>query len=374
MLFGVPLLFLMVVDASGAPDAGQRWRDLVDEGTTLLNAGRYREAETRYRVALALAEDSKMAPAHVASSLHLLGQTCQLAGRLDEALGYMEKSVHMVREGLRPDPLVLAQFQNNYGTLLHACGRYAQAEHAFGQALSVRKRQLGAEHPDTLTTSANLAALYFDEGRSDQAGRLMESVLAVRERVDAPTSLPLACVLQNLGCAYLVRGRFGESERLLERALDMQKRARGASHPEVAIVLSNLGYVHHAQGKNREAELYLLDAIGIYRAAVGDRHPDLGAMIQVLAAVFLAQERLVEADIHATQAIAIFEESLGPDHPKLASALITHASVLRKAGRKRDAKALEARAKRISTVARRENPGKFIVDIGDLVAQRTARE
>ena len=51
------------------------------------------------------------------------------------------------------------------------------------EVLAVRKRVLGAEHPDTLTTASNLAASLSDQGKHAGAEEMLREVLAVRKRV-----------------------------------------------------------------------------------------------------------------------------------------------------------------------------------------------
>ncbi len=48
------------------------------------------------------------------------------------------------------------------------------------EVLVVRKRVLGAEHPDTLTTAGNLAASLARQGKHDEAEKMERKVLAVR--------------------------------------------------------------------------------------------------------------------------------------------------------------------------------------------------
>jgi hypothetical protein len=58
----------------------------------------------------------------------------------------------------------------------------------------VQKRVLGEEHPDTLTTAANLANSLSRQGRHAEAETMQREVLAVRKRVlgeehpDTPTT------------------------------------------------------------------------------------------------------------------------------------------------------------------------------------------
>ena len=45
------------------------------------------------------------------------------------------------------------------------------------------RRILGEEHPDTLTSMANLAATYSDQGRTGEAAALQEEVLQKFRRI-----------------------------------------------------------------------------------------------------------------------------------------------------------------------------------------------
>ncbi|KZL81689.1 kinesin light chain 3, partial [Colletotrichum incanum] len=43
-------------------------------------------------------------------------------------------------------------------------GRWEEAEKLFVQVMETRKTKLGADHPDTLTSMANLASTYRNQG------------------------------------------------------------------------------------------------------------------------------------------------------------------------------------------------------------------
>jgi hypothetical protein len=48
---------------------------------------------------------------------------------------------------------------------LYSDGRYKAAEELFVQVMETRKRALGDENPDTLTSIGNLASTYRNQGR-----------------------------------------------------------------------------------------------------------------------------------------------------------------------------------------------------------------
>ena len=67
----------------------------------------------------------------------------------------------------------------------------------FVQVMETRKRALGQQHPDTLTSMANLASTYWNQGRWQEAEELevqvMETSLRVlgQEHPDTLTSMEI---------------------------------------------------------------------------------------------------------------------------------------------------------------------------------------
>jgi hypothetical protein len=60
---------------------------------------------------------------------------------------------------------------------LYSDGRYNEAEVSFMEVAERRKKVLGAEHPDTLTSMANLASTYRNQGRWKEAEELDVQVM-----------------------------------------------------------------------------------------------------------------------------------------------------------------------------------------------------
>ncbi len=62
-------------------------------------------------------------------------------------------------------------------------GSYADAEPMFRQVLAARRRALGAEHPDTLSTEHRLGWLIGRQGRYGEAIDIVNQVLGGRRNV-----------------------------------------------------------------------------------------------------------------------------------------------------------------------------------------------
>jgi Tetratricopeptide repeat len=95
------------------------------------------------------------------------------------------------------------------------------------------KRILGAEHPDTLTSMANLASTYESQGRWDQAEELEVQVMETRKRklgVDHPSTLTS---MNNLAFTWKWQGRDTEAIRLMEDCVQLRRHILlvGIGHP-----------------------------------------------------------------------------------------------------------------------------------------------
>lgn len=75
------------------------------------------------------------------------------------------------------------------------------------QVLGISKRVLGGEHPSTLTSIANLALTYRDQGRWKEAEELGEQVLESRKRMLGHKHPDTLASMNNLALTYHRQGR-----------------------------------------------------------------------------------------------------------------------------------------------------------------------
>ena len=102
--------------------------------------------------------------------------------------------------------------------LYYSQGRYGEAEPLYQEALAMRKRLLGDEHPDVATSLNNLALLYNNQGRYGEAEPLYQEALAMWKRLLGDGHPDVASSLNNLGCLYWEQGRYGEADLLYQEA------------------------------------------------------------------------------------------------------------------------------------------------------------
>ena len=72
-------------------------------------------------------------------------------------------------EDQRPESDVAADLLLKTANYLHDRAQYEQAEPLHQRALDIREKALGPDHPNTATSLNNLAALYDNQGRYEQA-------------------------------------------------------------------------------------------------------------------------------------------------------------------------------------------------------------
>ncbi|NEQ48649.1 MAG: tetratricopeptide repeat protein, partial [Leptolyngbya sp. SIO3F4] len=249
-------------------------------GFFLKAQGRYGEAEPLYKAALAMRKllFGSEHPA-VAHSLNNLATLYESQGRYEEAEPLYRKAL-ATRRRLRSlfsgtHPAVrslnnqagfflqdqgvdgeaeIAQILNNLAGLYDNQGRYGKAEPLYEQALEMRKRLLGDNHPDVAASLNNLARLYTNQGRDGEAEPLYQRALAMNKRLLGETHPAIAVSLNNLAGLYTSQERYGEAEPLYQQALAMNKRLLGEIHPAIAVNLNNLAGLYTSQGRYGESE------------------------------------------------------------------------------------------------------------------------
>jgi tetratricopeptide (TPR) repeat protein len=108
----------------------------------------------------------------------------------------------------------------------------AQAAPLLERALGIDRRILGARHPETATTEANLAGLLADTPRNEEAIRLATEALAVFRQTVGPDHPRTAVAASILGYAFEVKGDRARAEQMYRLALAIDERAYGSKNAQ----------------------------------------------------------------------------------------------------------------------------------------------
>ena len=212
---------------------------------------------------------------------------------------------------------------NNLASLYCAQGDYARVEPLYRQALEIRKKVLGENHPDYAMSLDNLALLYRDQGDYARAEPLCRQALEIRKKVLGENHPDYAMSLDNLARLYHVQGDYARAEPLCRQALEIRKKVLGENHPDYATSLNNLASLYKAQGDYARAEPLFRQAIEIDKKVLGESHPNYNyaASLNNLAGLYKAQGDYARAEPLYRQTSEIFKRVLGENHPGYATSL-----------------------------------------------------
>lgn len=351
--------------------------------------GAWAAAELVFRAGLARRERA-LGPddAAVAASLATLSTLLDYLGRWDDALPLAERAV-AIRErtlgGRRPEtaaslrqlgllrfqlgdyagaaaPLVRSQAiydslgprfagraadgHNNLGELARVRDRLEEAERHFRLGLELARATLAADDPMRLALENNLAGLFKDRGRYDEAEPLLESALATLEAGGADAEA-LATARLNLAEVRRLQGRPERAGPLYASALEEARRALGPGHPGLVTFLNQAAVCEQELGRFDRAKPLYREAGAILEATLGPGHPLLAQNLVDLARFDLAVAvregdpavPVAEAESLLARALALRERSLGPAHPDVALVLLEQARARALAAADRDAPA-----------------------------------
>ena len=129
------------------------------------------------------------------------------------------------------NPAVEAAIRQTVGDTYLELGLYPEGQPHMERALELRRRVLGPEHADTLTSMNNLAMLYEARGQYETAEPLHTQALEVKRRVLGPEHPEVLMSMNNLATLYKARGQYEKSEALQTQTLELRRRCLARSIP-----------------------------------------------------------------------------------------------------------------------------------------------
>ena len=256
-----------------------------------------------------------------------------------------------------PADASVSDLLNRAGCYFLGRAAHSQAAVLLRDALAMREKVLGPDHPDTATSLHNLALLLRDQGDLAGGRPLLERALVIREKVLGPEHPDTATSLGNLATVLHHQGDLAGARPLYERALAINEKALGPEHPGTATSLNNVASLLQDQGDLAAARPLFERALAIREKVLGPEHPDTAASLNSLANLLAAQGDLAAARPLLERALAINEKALGPEHPDTAISMSNLARVLRDSGHANEAEPLFRKAIAISEKALgREHP------------------
>ncbi|WP_261571171.1 FxSxx-COOH system tetratricopeptide repeat protein [Frankia gtarii] len=261
------------------------------------------------------------------------GRYLDLHGRPDTALPYHHRALTLDTRDLGPDHPDTLTSRNNLAGAYWAAGRLDQATSLHEQTLTDRLRILGPDHPDTLTSRGNLANAHQAAGRLDQATSLYEQTLTDRQRILGPDHPDTLTSRNNLANAHQAAGRLDQAITLYEQTLTDRQRILGPNHPHTLTSRNNLAIAYWAAGRLDQAITLHEQTLTDRQRILGPNHPHTLHSRHNLAIAYRAAGRLDQAITLHEQTLTDRQHILGPNHPHTLTSRNNLANAHQAAGR-----------------------------------------
>jgi serine/threonine protein kinase/tetratricopeptide (TPR) repeat protein len=213
-----------------------------------------------------------------------------------EALPLQERALATRRKLLGDDHFDTLTSINNTGILFQWWGKLNEAEPYLRECLERKRRVLGDEHKETVIAIANMGSQMIYLGRAAEAEPYyIEALERSRKLKDEPNQV-MIMMLGSMATLLNEQGKYIEAEKLNREGLELNRRAHGNDHKDTLVSIGNIGTVLKAQGKYAEAEPFMREAVEGRRRVLGGEHPDTLVAISEFEILLQAQGKLDEAE------------------------------------------------------------------------------
>ena len=272
------------------------------------------EAESLYRLALAIHEQNCSDPLGLTLSLNNFSELLLATDMLNEAEPMIRRALTIAEQSSNTNHPYIVLSLNNLATLLQRTNRLTDVESLLRRALAIAEQSTGKDRPYVALSLNSLAMFLSKISRYIEAESLFQQALDINEQESGADHPDVALSLNNLAQLLQDTNRPIDAEPLLRRALSIAEQNLGTDHPYISLILNNLGRVLHATNRLTEAESSFRRALVIAEKSFGFDHPDVAVTLNNLSKLLYATNRLAEAIIMSRRALAIAEQSFTTNH------------------------------------------------------------
>ena len=124
------------------------------------------------------------------------------------------------------------------GRCLYSNGQYVEAEQMCRRTLELRRKVLGPEHPNTLTSMSELASALSSQGKYVEAEQMHQQTLELRRKVLGPEHPDTLTSMSELASALRSQGKYVEAEKMHQQTLELDREVLGPEHPDTLTSMS----------------------------------------------------------------------------------------------------------------------------------------
>ena len=238
----------------------------------------------------------------------------------DAAIDHLERAIALLEASDGSSEVPVALLQIELGDALRARGDVEAAIARIGDARGIIERELGGAHPDHIAATGALGLVLWQRG--DASGRaLIEQALVDSRAVYGADHPALAPALNNLAGVYTDDGRYEQARALLLESLALERRRFGEDHLVTAPTLVNLATAALWMDQPALALAELDQAERIFVADDADR-PELAGVYRQRSYALASLGRAAEAVAVGVRAVESFDRHRARTDPARADARV----------------------------------------------------
>jgi len=134
----------------------------------------------------------------------------------------------------------------------------------YQKGLEINIKVSGQDHPDVAASYNNIAIIYKNQGKYEEALELYTKSLDIKTRIYGGDNHPdVAASYTNIGVVYCRQGQYERVLEYYQKALEINIKVSGQDHPDVAKSFNNIGLVYEKKGDLENALVQFQKALEI---------------------------------------------------------------------------------------------------------------
>ena len=204
---------------------------------------------------------------------------------------------------------------------LMKAGNFEEALPKAQQALEMREKALGPDHPGTAGSLMLVARIYDLQLNYYKALPLYQRALKIREKSLGPEHPDTAASMHWLARCYHILGYYSKALPLAQQALRIREKVLGPEHPDTAASMTSLAFLYAQMGDLNKALPLTQQALKISEKALGPEDPQTAAILENLVSFYTQMGFYDQALPLARRSAQIREKVSGPDNPRTSISL-----------------------------------------------------
>lgn len=300
---------------------GEYHIDLIDTYNNLGSANyiisNFEEAGSYLAKALEISQKYSVSTGKLDRLYNNLGLYYKAVGNYKAALRYVDYSIEIKRRLLGAEHPNIANVINNRGTIYDKLGNLNLAMDDFDKAEQIMQKSAMGSSIEISEVYMNKGNLFNKMGQNDFALDYYNKALVLKTGLLSENNPQLADIYSNIGTVYQNLDDLRQARNYYQKALDLRVRNSGAKSQEVAQSYLNIGNILLKASKNDEALANYQRACEIYNSLQMVSPMQIGNAYNNIATAYFRTEKYDTSKIFYQKAVNKYVEAFGSKHPNL---------------------------------------------------------